>query len=67
MRCRVCKRPAGFRSRGKKATRHWHGDKEHDLCQRCWRDEMNRAHHPQRAELRPFPPLEQLERDLVKP
>jgi hypothetical protein len=65
VRCRVCRRSAGFRARGKKANRAWHGDKEHDLCQRCYRDSLNRSHHPRRAELRPFPPLLELEAQLL--
>lgn len=42
MKCFKCKRPALFRSHGKKGNRRLHSDKEHDLCQRCWRDTLNR-------------------------
>jgi hypothetical protein len=36
MRCKTCGRKALFRVNGKVKT-----DKQHDLCQRCYRDLIN--------------------------
>lgn len=62
MRCRICRRPALFRARGAKGNKRLHGDKQHDLCQRCNRDLLNRVRHPRVREQRvgPFPPLASL-------
>lgn len=37
-KCVRCQRPRGFSVKGK----GWKSDDSHDLCQRCFRDELNR-------------------------
>lgn len=61
MKCRKCSRPALFRSRGKKGNRRLHGDKKHDLCQRCYRDQQNSTRRKP-AKVPQFQPLEVLMR-----
>lgn len=40
--CAECgKRPALFQAKGKKAIRHVHTDRKHNLCMQCWRDQKN--------------------------
>lgn len=60
MKCRTCGRAALFRSRGKKGNRRVHADKNHDLCQRCFRDLLNAQRRKPAKRLPPFPPLAEL-------
>jgi hypothetical protein len=39
-RCKLCNRPALYRTKNNSRLR---GNKDHALCQRCWRDARNAA------------------------
>ena len=57
-KCSCCKRNKGFISKDKHGRKHWHSDKEHDLCYACWRNVRNRQRGvAKKAELKPFKTL----------
>ncbi len=48
--CKDCGDPVLFQARGGKAVPRLHSDKQHDLCDRCWRKAL-RIGHERAAEL----------------
>jgi hypothetical protein len=56
-RCTDCRRPALFRSRGKKARRKLHSDDQHDLCSRCYKSRRDSAVNKRIPARQPRDPL----------